>query len=57
MVKIKLLDGKVLEFNENKVNGLKVAEAISPSLAKGEHFYKQEYCRCIYSLKDTNDFS
>lgn len=34
MVKIKLLDGKVLQFNENKVNGLKVAEAISPSLAK-----------------------
>ncbi len=34
MIKIKLLDGKILEFNENKVNGLKVAETISPSLAK-----------------------
>lgn len=23
-------------------------------LAKGENFYKQEYCGCVYSLRDTN---
>lgn len=34
MVKIKLLDGKIIEFKEEKVDGFKVAEAISPSLAK-----------------------
>ena len=25
-------------------------------LAKEEEFYKQEYCGCIYSLRDTNDW-
>jgi predicted adenine nucleotide alpha hydrolase (AANH) superfamily ATPase len=25
-------------------------------LAKEEQFYKQEYCGCIYSLRDTNDW-
>lgn len=25
-------------------------------IAKAEHFYKQEYCGCIYSLRDTNDW-
>ena len=25
-------------------------------LAKEENFYKQEYCGCIYSLRDTNDW-
>ncbi len=34
MVKIKLLDGKLLEFSQDKVNGFKIAKAISPSLAK-----------------------
>lgn len=24
------------------------------SLSKEEHFYKQEYCGCVYSLRDTN---
>lgn len=34
MLKIKLLDGKVLEFSEKQINGFKIAEAISPSFAK-----------------------
>jgi threonyl-tRNA synthetase len=34
MIKIKLLDGKLLEFDQSNVNGFKVAEKISPSLAK-----------------------
>ena len=34
MVKIKLLDGTLLEFNQSKVDGFKVADQISPSLAK-----------------------
>ena len=25
-------------------------------IAKAENFYKQEYCGCIYSLRDTNDW-
>ena len=25
-------------------------------IAKAEHFYKQEYCGCIYSLRDTNEW-
>ena len=25
-------------------------------IAKREEFYKQEYCGCIYSLRDTNDW-
>ena len=25
-------------------------------IAKRENFYKQEYCGCIYSLRDTNDW-
>jgi predicted adenine nucleotide alpha hydrolase (AANH) superfamily ATPase len=25
-------------------------------IAKTEHFYKQEYCGCIYSLRDTNEW-
>ena len=25
-------------------------------LAKEEKFYKQEYCGCIYSLRDTNNW-
>ncbi len=25
-------------------------------IAKREHFYKQEYCGCIYSLRDTNQW-
>lgn len=25
-------------------------------IAKREHFYKQEYCGCIYSLRDTNEW-
>ena len=25
-------------------------------IAKREHFYKQEYCGCVYSLRDTNRF-
>ena len=23
-------------------------------LSKREHFYQQEYCGCVYSLRDTN---
>ena len=34
MIKIKLLDGKLLEFDQSNVNGFKVAEKISSSLAK-----------------------
>jgi predicted adenine nucleotide alpha hydrolase (AANH) superfamily ATPase len=25
-------------------------------IAKRENFYKQEYCGCIYSLRDTNNW-
>ena len=25
-------------------------------IAKRENFYKQEYCGCIYSLRDTNEW-
>ena len=25
-------------------------------IAKEEEFYKQEYCGCIYSLRDTNNW-
>jgi predicted adenine nucleotide alpha hydrolase (AANH) superfamily ATPase len=25
-------------------------------IAKRENFYKQEYCGCVYSLRDTNDW-
>jgi predicted adenine nucleotide alpha hydrolase (AANH) superfamily ATPase len=25
-------------------------------IAKAEHFYKQEYCGCVYSLRDTNEW-
>jgi threonyl-tRNA synthetase len=34
MIKIKLLDGKIIEFHQDVVDGFQIAEAISPSLAK-----------------------
>lgn len=38
------------DYNWRKNNG----SARMYTLAKEEHFYKQEYCGCIYSLRDTN---
>jgi predicted adenine nucleotide alpha hydrolase (AANH) superfamily ATPase len=39
-------------YNWRKANGAKRMYEI----AKEENFYKQEYCGCIYSLRDTNDW-
>ncbi|HJK87292.1 MAG TPA: epoxyqueuosine reductase QueH [Candidatus Megaira endosymbiont of Hartmannula sinica] len=40
------------EYNWRKDGG---AERMY-SLAKEEHFYKQEFCGCIYSLRDSNEW-
>ena len=40
------------EYNWRKEGG----GARMYELAKEEEFYKQEYCGCIYSLRDTNDW-
>ncbi|MFQ3307547.1 MAG: putative adenine nucleotide alpha hydrolase (AANH) superfamily ATPase [Candidatus Midichloriaceae bacterium] len=39
-------------FNWRKDNG----SARMYEIAKKENFYKQEYCGCIYSLRDSNDW-
>ncbi|MGI4775444.1 MAG: epoxyqueuosine reductase QueH [Janthinobacterium lividum] len=39
-------------YNWRKDNG----SARMYEIAKRENFYKQEYCGCIYSLRDTNDW-
>lgn len=39
-------------FNWRKEGG----SARMYDLAKEEHFYQQQYCGCIYSLRDTNDW-
>jgi predicted adenine nucleotide alpha hydrolase (AANH) superfamily ATPase len=35
---------------------LKGGSARMYEIAKREHFYKQEYCGCIYSLRDSNEW-
>ena len=39
-----------LTYNWRKKGG----SARMPEISKGENFYMQEYCRCAYSLRDTN---
>lgn len=43
-------DLKYWEFNWRKSGG----SARMIEISKREHFYQQEYCGCIYSLRDTN---
>lgn len=50
----KMLDDEVIywTYNWRKEGG----SARMYELAKEEQFYKQEYCGCIYSLRDTNNW-
>lgn len=55
MIKIRLLDGKILEFNNEKINGLKIAETISVSLAKSALAMKVNNTLCDLNTEIEKD--
>ncbi len=43
------------ELHIGTITGVKIAGAVRMlEIGKKEEFYQQEYCGCVYSLRDTN---